>query len=116
MKRTKVTPLSELRNKYNKPRNTREPYNRDSERTPGPGYADDGWGVSFKPSKTPVTGADEQLEELEDVSDELTDWETTFIDSLRDQRSQDRRLTDRQVRKLDQIYEERVLGIAHFEK
>jgi len=72
------------------------------------------WGVNFKKqtkkAKPVQTEAAEQIEALEDVQSDLSDWEADFISSLQDQLDNDRTLTDRQVQKLDEIYEQRVLG------
>ncbi|SET40982.1 hypothetical protein SAMN05216326_12546 [Nitrosomonas marina] len=38
-------------------------------------------------------------------SDDLTDWEADFVDSLQNQLDDGRNLSDRQVDKLNQIYE-----------
>ena len=101
----------------------REPYrlggnthgNRDSERTPGPGYIDDGWGIPRKKKKRkkmPIaTEPLDQIEALEDVDSTLTKWERDFVASIREWIEADRQLTDSQATKLDQIHEERVLGV-----
>lgn len=52
------------------------------------------------------------LHELSDVYEKggLSDWEQSFIESLSDQIDRGAILTDKQRRKLADIYEERILG------
>lgn len=54
----------------------------------------------------------QMLHDLSDIYEKggLSDWEQAFIESLSDQLDRGATLTDKQRRKLADIYEERVLG------
>lgn len=52
---------------------------------------------------------DECLEAVEEDTDAFTEWEIEFLESIEDQ-NEDRHLTDQQVEKLTEIWEEKVRG------
>jgi len=45
------------------------------------------------------------LDDCEKRESRLTDWERNFVDSIRRQLSQDRRLSTKQVERLDEVWE-----------
>jgi len=49
----------------------------------------------------------DELDDLLNTEDGLTDWEVEFIESLNKQREEHRAFTDRQIAKLHQVWDER---------
>lgn len=50
------------------------------------------------------------LDELIDIQEKLSEWESSFLESIADQLDRFGRLTQKQKDKLIAIYEQRVLG------
>lgn len=46
----------------------------------------------------------EMLDDLLDFYEKLSDWEQNFIDSIDDQLNEDKKLTDLQLEKLEEIW------------